>query len=143
MDSTNEGFLMKTTNGGEYWSSQTIAPFFNPGYPEFIFFTDENYGWIVGNDYSSEEGVILKTTNGGNNWIIQSTPPGIGWAGEAFFINGTTGWVVFYYASAGPLLLKTTDGGLNWLSQTLPVQYPGSIYFVNQSIGWIFGTTSQ
>ena len=33
-----------------------------------IYFIDENYGWLVGN-----EGTILKTTDGGTTWVIQKS----------------------------------------------------------------------
>jgi len=57
----NFGTILRTTNGGADWTSQSS------GTTEYLFgvsFTDENNGTAVGLD-----GTILKTTNGGSTFV--------------------------------------------------------------------------
>ena len=64
------------------------------------------------------------------------------WFSDIFFVNIDVGWVTSpggWGGTAG--ILKTTDGGLNW--ETLAYNgfsSPGSIYFVNETTGWLLGS---
>ena len=55
------GKIMKTTNGGTDWISQSTRTNYELKSIDFI---DENIGWTVG-----DNGTILKTTNGGVTFI--------------------------------------------------------------------------
>ena len=64
----------------------------------------------------------------------------------AIFGNLRNGWAVGstipFYTREG-VILKTTDGGINWTSQFIgspPYSYYlGSVYFIDQNIGWVTG----
>ena len=97
------GTILKTTDGGDNWSSQ------NSGTTEVlmsVYFIDSDIGWAVGGEWV---GKILKTTNGGENWEMQ-TSSAIWSLVSIYFSDNQTGWTV------GPLgtIQKTTNGGENW-----------------------------
>ena len=79
------GTILKTTNGGTNWTSQTSG---TSNTLCSVNFVDQNTGWAVG-----ESGTILKTTNGGTNWISQTS----GTTNTLFsvnFVDQNTGWAV-------------------------------------------------
>ena len=56
----NDGTILKTTNGGTSWTSQSIetsVPLYS------VSFTDSDNGTVVG-----DVGTILRTTDGGTTW---------------------------------------------------------------------------
>ncbi len=57
------GTILKTTNGGQTWNTQTSGTTYNLLQ---IQFTDTNNGVIIGT-----YGLFLRTTDGGQNWISQ------------------------------------------------------------------------
>ena len=59
------GTILRTTNGGTTWTSQTSG---TTNYLYGVSFTDANTGTAVG-DY----GTILRTTNGGTTWTSQTS----------------------------------------------------------------------
>ena len=59
----NVGTVIKTTDGGTNWNSQTSGT--TEGLRS-VHFTDNNTGWAVG-----ASGIILKTTDGGAIWNFQ------------------------------------------------------------------------
>lgn len=93
--------VLKTTNYGVNWFQQNI-PAFNKN---FIFFTNEYTGWIVGHAASA---AIYNTTNGGVNWTSQLTMVYQEDLFSVYFANDLTGYAVGY----GGLVLKTTNGGV-------------------------------
>ncbi len=64
-DSTGQGMVLATDNGGEFWSVQ--AEHLPGSLNGFHFIGD--YGWAVG-----EQGLVLKTDNGGASWIDVRKP---------------------------------------------------------------------
>jgi photosystem II stability/assembly factor-like uncharacterized protein len=107
----NNGYIYKTTNGGESWAQQNSGVTKNL---QKLFFLNENLGYTA-----TIQGSILKTTDGGNNWteyIFSNVRPTIAfnYSDNLYFINKDTGFVV-----SGALksfyLFKTTNGGLNWV----------------------------
>ena len=79
------GTILKTTNGGTNWISQTSGTTIDLFSVNFL---DQNTGWAVG-----EIGTILKTTNGGTNWTSQTS----GTTNHLFsvnFVDQNTGWAV-------------------------------------------------
>ena len=58
-----DGTILKTTNGGENWVSQSIGA----GMLSSVYFTDNQTGWVTMN------ATILTTTNGGESWNSQSS----------------------------------------------------------------------
>jgi photosystem II stability/assembly factor-like uncharacterized protein len=131
------GKILKTTNGGNSWSSQLTETDALWG----IQFTDLNNGWAVG--YSSLggsdwAGTILKTTDGGQSWETQLLDSNIGLR-DAFFIDSTTGW------ATGNKILKTTDGGENWVTQFIDTVYNDywNVCFTDTNNGFVVGNSTN
>ncbi|MDR0420801.1 MAG: hypothetical protein LBH30_05040, partial [Prevotellaceae bacterium] len=59
----SEGFVVKTTDGGKCWNSQSLPINTNVGK---IQFTDKHTGYITGGDNTF--GVLFKTIDGGEHW---------------------------------------------------------------------------
>jgi photosystem II stability/assembly factor-like uncharacterized protein len=121
------GTILKTTNGGTNWISQSSG---TVEQLSSVYFTNSNTGWAVGTN-----GTILKTTNGGNNWIAQIS----GTANNlysVYFTDSNTGWAVGIYGT----ILKTIDGGNNWTSQSSgTANILSSVYFMDLNTGWAVG----
>lgn len=124
--------ILKTTNGGSSWFSQTI----DLGYLKNLYginMVDVNTGYIVGHFEA-----ILKTTNSGINWnIISNIPTNNGNTNNAVsFINPQTGWICSFLGR----VLRTTNGGSNWdtanIGNTGPLL---DIQFLNPQTGWVCG----
>src|SRR4029434_6102097 len=105
------GTIVRTTDGGQDWVSQTSQATGLLG----VYFVDANNGTVVGND-----GVILRTTDGGQNW----TPQTSGTSNQlraVSFTDANTGTVVGGDFDLGiSTILRTTDGGETWISQPNP-----------------------
>ncbi len=120
--------ILKTTDGGETWITLTTG---TEGYRNYsCYFTDSNYGYVVGNSR------IRRTTDGGTSW--NDIPIASGQQlNSVFFINQKTGWTVGYPGK----ILKTTDGGINWLSYFSGTDENfESVYFVNDTLGFVAGS---
>jgi photosystem II stability/assembly factor-like uncharacterized protein len=94
-----------------------------------IKFVNNNTGWIVG-----ENGIIMKTTNFGSSWINQISGTSNSIISSSFY-DANTGWALTPYSQ----LLRTTNGGGNWILTSLFTSNYPSIFFLNQSTGWIGG----
>ena len=126
------GTLLRTTNSGTNWISQSVGT--NQTFWD-SWFVSAMTGWIVGGSYS-QSSIILKTTNGGINWFQQ--PLNVNhWLTSVYFINSRTGWI----AGAGHTILKTTNAGNNWIILTTDVTnlLIESIWFTNANMGFITG----
>jgi photosystem II stability/assembly factor-like uncharacterized protein len=93
------GVIMKTINGGETWTQETIGW----SILRSVFFMDENSGCAVGDD-----GTILKTIDG-SNWTPCDTITDHHLK-SVFFTDYNTGYAV----GEGGTILKTTNGGLTF-----------------------------
>lgn len=128
-----DGTILKTTNGGDNWFSQSIS---TPDNIRSIFFTDSLNGWIALYEWTPfRHGSIYHTTNGGTSWFSQLTITDFALL-SLFFADDFHGWVV----GTNGILFRTTNGGNNW--QYLPNFTDGWLYsvrFVNSNIGWTAG----
>jgi len=73
-------------------------------------------------------------------WFPQNNPSQNNSLNDIFVFDENHAIVVGYYGT----ILKTIDGGENWL--TLPhdtTDWLGSVYFVNDNIGWIAGSGNE
>jgi len=128
----NSSVILKTTNGGVNWFSQSI----DLGYPKALRgldMLDANTGYIAGSFET-----ILKTTNGGDNWlIISNIPTNDGNSNEGVsFINTHTGWVCAFIGR----VLRTTNGGISWDTAYTGTGGPlRDIQFLNAQTGWACG----
>ena len=124
----SNGTILKTTNAGSNWFTQTSGLF-----DDFssVFFTSTMSGVIVG--YNK----ILLTTNGGDNWTSQTVTYTLK---SVYFTSPTTGFASGTSGSSG-VLLKTENGGSSWITQTFgaPVYELNSIYFTSSSVGYAVG----
>ncbi len=109
--------IIKTTNGGYYWSFYNV--FFQP---MGIYFLNSQTGFSCGNSLLPLPvyGQVFKTTDGGINWIqiganFQSANLGFIW-----FENELTGWVVDK-TGTDMNACKTTNGGINWIVYPLNI----------------------
>jgi photosystem II stability/assembly factor-like uncharacterized protein len=131
-------FLLKTNNSGITWVpintfSKSLAS---------IYFINQFTGFI-----GTESGVIYKTNDGGNNWTeFQLTNSGNGIKSIQFIseMNGfATGGAMVVLTGGGEssnfFISKTLDGGETWASyDTLGIPL-NSIYFVNDTLGFVSG----
>jgi len=133
----SEGTILKTTNGGNYWSVQQSNLSVELYSVQFI---DSLFGWICG-----EGGTLLKTTNGGVTWVQK--PSGVVEnINSLYFLSASNGfaitgdWNSYPYPYSGRIL-KTTNGGETW-SITLFDDSHGliDIYFLDNDTGWICGS---
>ena len=95
-----------------------------------IQFTDENNGWIVG-----DNGTVQHSGDGGETWQKQNLSVSSNlW--DITFVSNNLGWV----CGANGTLLKTQDGGGTWneilVGDTLDGIYV-SIAFIDENIGWL------
>jgi len=133
----SQGTILKTTNGGNYWSVQQSNLSVELYSVQFI---DSLFGWICG-----EGGTLLKTTNGGVTWVQK--PSGVVEnINSLYFLSASNGfaitgdWNSYPYPYSGRIL-KTTNGGETW-SITLFDDSHGliDIYFLDNDTGWICGS---
>ncbi len=94
----DNGTILKTTDGGATWATQTSS---FTGDLEGLFFIDESNGTIVGSDG------ILRTTDGGSTWEVSSSAVSLN---SVSFSNANNGVAV----GGSGQFYRTTDGGANW-----------------------------
>lgn len=99
----NNGVVMKTTNGGANWTSQST------GVTDSllsIFFQNGNLGWACGTN-----GRIIATTNGGANWFNQPSGTSVK-LNDVKFGSASIGAI----AGANGTRLITSSGGAGWIN---------------------------
>lgn len=117
------GVIVKTTNGGLNWAALNTGTASNLVKIKFF---DANTG-IAGGEK------IIKTTNGGMNWtLLRDTV----YANDIHFLNQNEWWLCSNSPHAN---LKTTNQGISWSTIGGSDFIQTSIYFLNQSTGWIGG----
>lgn len=128
----NSGTILKTTDGGANWTSQTSGTVHNLF---GIHFLTETEGWATG-----ISGTILHTTDGGTNWSAQTSNTG-NLIYEIEFIDAMNGWAVGYSGS----ILHTTNGGDTWTfyhsGLTGTVAELTSLSLKSATEGWAVGST--
>lgn len=127
------GLILKTTDGGANWVSQTKAVNIDVRY---ITFFDELNGMTVSN-----QGQIMRTVDGGANWIDQETfKPDYAAVLNGFkFFDASTGWASGFSGVIGKII-KTEDGGVTWIDKTdgSPNSFR-DLHFTDESTGWVAG----
>lgn len=133
-----EGYVIKTTNGGDNWSEMYL---YSQQYTELMrqFWINPDTGWFCGSD------ILLKTTNGGSTYIdyFSTVPPtqnGHNGFLDIYFISENIGWLCGSNWD-NKNIYKTTNGGFNWFFQDNPVAYYeppqiNGIIFISSDTGW-------
>ena len=125
--SSDTGYIIKTTNGGDNWQVQ-YNPIMNFNALQFL---NSNTGYAGG---GNGFGRFFKTINGGLNWnnifsfgFITVT--------DLSFVNKDTGWVCSNDPIGGGIF-KTTNGGFNWQQQLGASFSIKKLFFINSDTGW-------
>ncbi len=134
-----DNFLLKSTDSGVNWD--TIKTFENTSLSS-MFFINQDLGFI-----GTESGLLFKTTDAGNTWnekqisnsgndikSIQFLSETIGFA-----TGGTTYYLLTSGGSSNFFISKTVDGGENWTSYDTTGIALNSIYFINDTTGFVSG----
>lgn len=130
----HDGTILKTTNGGNIWTSQNIGTLDNI---HSIFFIDSAVGWAVLFEWiPNRHGSIVHSTDGGESWNTQFSIQGYT-LHSVHFTDENNGWVV----GSNGVAFHTTNGGITWVQQ-----YPNTqggwlwpIFFIDNNIGWTAG----
>ncbi len=118
-------YIWKTTDGGTTWITQEK---FSPDFVgKNIYFTDENNGWINGDNNQN----FYRTTNGGSSWqFLRSVIPLMR---KIYFQENQFGWTV-----SSSTLMKTTNSGEAWsIISSNDWASVRDISFISKDIGWI------
>jgi len=123
------GRILKTTNAGASWTSQTSNSAFTL---HAVWFTSALEGRAVGNART-----VLRTANGGTTWLRVSAADSLGENLEdVVFASRDTGWVV----GAEGLVARTFDRGATWRITRLPTAFDlKSLSFAGTRDGWAVG----
>jgi photosystem II stability/assembly factor-like uncharacterized protein len=129
-----DGTILKTTDGGENWFSQSIVTTDNI---RSIYFTDSLNGWIALYEWNPfRHGSIYHSTDGGNTWYVQLSVEGYALL-SLFFIDSNNGWVV----GTNGVAYQTVNGGNYWQPMYIET-YGGWLYsvrFTDNNFGWAAG----
>jgi photosystem II stability/assembly factor-like uncharacterized protein len=126
------GLILKTTDGGQTWTTQTS------GTTENIFriaVVDPQTAYACGTN-----GLLMATTDGGAHWQLQSIKNGLIFMDVAF-ADPQNGWTVGEFET----IMHTADGGKTWTPQMggkranfkLPALF--AIRFSDAQRGWAAG----
>jgi photosystem II stability/assembly factor-like uncharacterized protein len=90
-------------------------------------------------------GVVLKTNTGGSEWSetpLQASGMLVTTLNSIHFVNENAGWTVGADANRSGVIARTTDGGGSWaISRLEQKQIPTSVFFADETNGWIGGAT--
>ena len=116
--------VIKTENGGELWSIDTVL------YENLwqVFFVNNDYGWIV-----SYPDKIFRTVNGGENWVSYLFGSNF-YPGKVFFTDTLMGWCISL--SSSNEIAKTVDGGKSWEIIQLYFDFIFNDILFNDTEGW-------
>ncbi len=119
------GTILKTTNGGTNWFSQTSTS----SQIESLFFLNSSTGYGTG-----AGGDVIYTFNGGTNWTTVSSGT-TEVLHSIHFGNSSTGWAAGEFRE----IHRTTNGGLNWTAQFSGSGPWYSYYALSGSTGFVTG----
>ncbi|MFO7527040.1 MAG: YCF48-related protein [Ignavibacteriaceae bacterium] len=102
------GFIIKTTDGGNNWFSQTNTSVTSQTLYT-VYATDMNTVYVAGNNDA-----FIKSTDGGNNWTPMSTGLGTTTNFRGFYFPPTGTGLTGFAAGHRNRILKTVDGGASW-----------------------------
>lgn len=127
--------ILKTTDGGRTWQ-RAVPRSEEEKAPEFVavLFGSATDGWAV------SRGVLLHTADGGGSWTQASKLPG------NFYHFGPSTVTPSHYhqmqpPGCGATVHRTASGSRTWdaLPATLPRNDYETVFFLNDSLGWLAG----
>ena len=105
--------------------------------------------FITGTTSGGTYTVFYKTTDSGLTWSFATIDAGLSEPNSStklYFIDSTTGYLLFTSAISGTALYKTTDGGSTWTQQKtwVAVLYFAvlNLYFINATTGFVVDPAS-
>ena len=122
-------FALKTTNGGQEWTSmRTMAS----GNLNAINFPQDDLNGFI----ACDSGNIQLTTDGGDYWELVNTGTGNNLYAIHFPVSSNFGVAV----GAGGTIKRTNDGGRTWEDGTIAFnQDLTDVVFRNEGMGWVVG----
>lgn len=136
--------LIKSTDGGATWASQSLAA--HIAMVTDLYFSSPDTGFVFGgtsDNIQIAHAKILRTTDGGQSWVTvyESTRPfEIIW--KAHFPTPSIAYATLLSYAPNTLerfVVKTTDGGLSW--SEIPLLNNGAkafgIGFLDAATGWV------
>lgn len=102
------GFIIKTTNGGDNWFSQSNTSITSETLYG-VYATDINTVYVVGNDDA-----VIKSTDGGNSWTLSPMIFGTTTSYRGVYFPPTGTGLTGFLVGNRNRIAKTTDGGSTW-----------------------------
>ena len=102
------GFIIKTTNGGDNWFSQSNTSITSQTLYG-VYATDINTVYVVGNNDA-----VIKSTDGGNTWNLNPMIFGTTTSYRGFSFPPTATGLTGFIVGNRNRIAKTTDGGATW-----------------------------
>jgi len=136
------GFIRRTTNGGETFSSINLGTVSGLTRVNDIYFINSATGYICGT--SNMKAMI--TTNSGLNWTEMPNLPVLTAAYDCVFAKDANNIYLGIESEGGPnqrRIVRTTNAGVSWKIDTLPGSIPYSfndIVFQNSNTGFAAGS---
>lgn len=127
-------YISKTSNGGENWSSYSIAGTGN--LYRLSILNDGLTGYVV-----SSRDLVYKTTDFGISWdSVGFIPNVISQLYSSSFSSDSIGWAGSISGVGIAQLFKTTNGGRNWTYQNQSnIRSYNDIFALNDSLVWTCG----
>lgn len=131
----NNGYIIRTTNGGSYWDS-IYSTTNNTLYK--VTFVNDSIGYICGTN-----GTVLKTENCGLTWTNIGISTSLNFLSMSF-LNKDTGWIAggngtypyYLYGDKG-ILYKTSNGGVSWDIDSTFTETLTSVFFIDKDTGYV------
>jgi photosystem II stability/assembly factor-like uncharacterized protein len=154
MASNDNGYILRTVDGGTTWQNVTPAGLASIGYSTTLSVLDVNTAWALVPNADFFTGILYRTSDGGLTWTSFSVPFG---GGSLQFLDPNTGRALADRgAGAGSQsveMFQTSDGGATWLSvynndptrpdssNSLPLSgIKNGMTFLDANSGWVTGT---
>lgn len=144
-DNRKKRLLLRTSDGGQTWSSLGVHNDFLQ-----MYFNDAQIGWAISvKSPEKPQAVLYATADGGTSWsrrsVISSAQGGLAFMISDFrFIDQQHGWFVGQGEGGRRIAVVTEDGGRS--VKNVAEQLPGNgslqrVFSLGQRI-WLFGGTS-
>ena len=142
--SNTTGFLLssdglyKTDDEGQNWNkvhSDTLM------WPITVYFSSSNNGYILEKSTDYSHSLLLRSVDGGNTWN-HCKQFDSQYLRSIFFLNETTGYVITSNYTDS-FLYYTNDGGDSWNTDTIKGFDLNNIYFNNDTVGYLVGSSGE